>query len=400
MADLHSKLARLGELGRRVNAAFTPREPGELAAPDDRLPGHLHHTEHGPVHVIGVDHPLAYCHGSVALGPCQNVTAHQIATLSLDGALNAVDVSRLLFIDTETTGLAGGAGTVPFLVGIGWFENARWRMQQLLLRRPGEEGPMLQWLAERLAWASGLVSYNGKSFDWPLLKTRFILNRILMPPPLPHLDLLHCVRRVYRRRQTSMRLVSIERDMLGFQRVDDIDGSAIPALYFAFLRGAPAASLTPIITHNAYDLMALAAILGSLAEVVAVSQASTLKETERLSVAELTLRAGAPETASQFAQAAADGMDKTISVDALLLLARLSRRKKDFAAVGHFLNTALVMSDIAAERRSAIHLALAKYYEHQRYDVPRALEHALHTAAAEGEMLCAHRLKRLRRKLT
>ena len=106
----------------------------------------------------------------------------------------------MLFLDTETTGLAGGTGTVPFLVGLAWFEGRSLRVHQLFLRRLGEEAPMLRVLAERMAEPPAWSTYNGKSFDWPLLRTRFVLNRVPTPAELPHLDLLHCARRVFKHR--------------------------------------------------------------------------------------------------------------------------------------------------------------------------------------------------------
>ena len=123
-----------------------------------------------------------------------------MASLALDPRLAGVDFRRVLYLDTETTGLAGGTGTVPFLVGLAWFEERSLRVHQLFLRRLGEEAPMLRVLAERMAESSCLVTFNGKSFDWPLLRTRFVLNRVPVPAELPHLDLLHCARRVFKHR--------------------------------------------------------------------------------------------------------------------------------------------------------------------------------------------------------
>ncbi|HSI06085.1 MAG TPA: ribonuclease H-like domain-containing protein, partial [Myxococcota bacterium] len=118
--------------------------------------------------------------------------------------MTPIDFSRALYIDTETTGLSHGAGTLPFLIGMAWFDGTAVRVEQLVLRKPGEEGPMLEELAMRIASSSCIVSYNGKSFDWPLLRTRFVLNRMKVPEPEAHVDLLHCARRVYRRRLTNV----------------------------------------------------------------------------------------------------------------------------------------------------------------------------------------------------
>ena len=123
-------------------------------------------------------------------------------------------------LDTETTGLSGGTGTLPFLIGTARFEDdGRFLVEQLFLRRPGEEAPMLHWLASQLAATTCLVTYNGKSFDWPLLRSRFVMNRVPVPPLPPHLDLLHCARRVFARRNLGARLTDTRKRLTdqGFQ---------------------------------------------------------------------------------------------------------------------------------------------------------------------------------------
>src|SRR5690606_16858678 len=121
-----------------------------------------------------------------------------VADLALDPSLAGLPLEDLLLFDTETTGLAGGTGTLPFVVGLGWFEAGRLRLCQLLLERPGQEAPILRFLESRLEKASCLVTYNGKTFDWPLIRSRFVMNRLPPPRPRPHLDPLHCARRVFR----------------------------------------------------------------------------------------------------------------------------------------------------------------------------------------------------------
>jgi uncharacterized protein YprB with RNaseH-like and TPR domain len=136
------------------------------------------------------------------------VSTERLAQLALNPELESIDLRRALFFDTETTGLAGGTGTVPFLIGIAWFEDESMRIQQLFLPEMGKEAPMLHWLRERVQQSSCVVSFNGKAFDWPLLRTRFVLNRVPAPSLPPHLDLLHCARRVLRPRLQSVRLVA------------------------------------------------------------------------------------------------------------------------------------------------------------------------------------------------
>ena len=228
-----------------------------------------------------------------------------VARLALDPAFAGIDMSRMLILDTETTGLAGGAGTVPFLIGMAWFEDGALRVEQLFLREFGGEVPLLHRLAEQLVRASCIVSYNGKSFDWPLLRARFVLNRVPMPQPPPHLDLLHCVRRVCKPRMQSVRLCEVERALLGYYREDDIDGALIPGLYLAYLRGADPCTLLPVITHNEQDVVALAAILWRMCAHFSSVQPGD-DPRDHLAYARVALRAGDLERAQAFADAAAN----------------------------------------------------------------------------------------------
>ncbi|MEO0326125.1 MAG: ribonuclease H-like domain-containing protein [Myxococcota bacterium] len=186
--------------------------------PARALPGQLEETPHGPVHVVRSVLEPHHCHGRVPVRSALGATSARVAELALDPALGEVDLRGMLLVDTETTGLGTAAGTVPFLVGVAFFEDESLVVEQLLLTRLGEEGPLLRHLAERIAAASCVVSYNGKSFDWPLLRARFVLNRIAAPTLPPHLDLLHCARRLYKRRLQRVRLVDMEREVLTFVR--------------------------------------------------------------------------------------------------------------------------------------------------------------------------------------
>ncbi|MGZ3460955.1 MAG: ribonuclease H-like domain-containing protein, partial [Archangium sp.] len=185
----------LGDWAERQGAAVARRGPSPAPRPGP-LPAEPRTTPHGVVHVaervLAPDHH----HGNAPLAEALDVEPALVASLALQPGLVGVDFQRMLFLDTETTGLAGGTGTVPFLVGLAWFEGRSLRVHQLFLRKLGEEAPMLRVLAERMAESSCLVTFNGKSFDWPLLRTRFVLNRVSPPAELPHLDLLHCARRV------------------------------------------------------------------------------------------------------------------------------------------------------------------------------------------------------------
>lgn len=256
---------------------------------------------------------------------------------------------------------------------------------------------MLRHLAERLSQASLMVTFNGKCFDWPLLRTRLVMNRLTGLTPPAHLDLLHCSRRVFRRRLPTTRLQDLERHVLGFHRVGDIDGAAIPAVYFDYLRRGPTAPLQQVLEHNVLDVVTMAAVLAELSRRVETTADGDAAE-DCLSLAEVHARAEQPERAESLAVLAAEraGGGRT-AFEAWWLAARLAGRRRDWALVAHRLNTALGLPRLSRVETEALHLALARVCEHRLKDKARALHHARSGAAAEPPAANAKRVARLSR---
>ena len=167
----------------------------------------------------------------------------------------------LVCLDTETTGLATAAGTVAFLVGLGWWEGVEFRQVQLLLPDHSDEPALLDALADLIPAASWLVTYNGRGFDWPLLVARYRLARRGAPVHAGHLDLLPLVRRLFRHRMIDARLRTAEANLLGLHRIGDVEGWEIPGRYLDFLRGASAAPIAEVVRHNDQDVRSLARLL-------------------------------------------------------------------------------------------------------------------------------------------
>jgi uncharacterized protein len=378
-------------------AQTTPRQL-DVAGVRGALPGQRHDTEHGEVHLIDEYLEPHHHHGRVPIAEALRVSTGRLAQLALDPSLENVDLQRALFLDTETTGLAGGTGTVPFLIGIGWFEDQSMRIQQLFLPELGREAPMLHWLRERVQASSCIVSFNGKTFDWPLLRSRFVLNRVRAPVLPPHLDLLHCARRVLRTRLKSVRLVELERRVLGMYREDDVSGALIPQLYFDYLDGRETSPIAKVIEHNANDLIALAALIGKL-----VGHFDRVHgdddPLDHLAYAKVAERAGDCGRARSFAEAAAQGDGQSAcTVEACMLNARMARRGGEIDEEERALLQALQAAD-DEELRATVQLALAKHYEHRRKDLAQALEHAAGTILAEGRNGAERRVARLERRL-
>ncbi len=391
---------RVLDLRRRIQGIMTrkgerrPRRLRPLGAGD--LPGELLQTEHGPLQLCRRHYPLTHYHGRLPLSASLDLAPADLAQLALDERLAGVHLREVLFLDTETTGLAGGTGTLPFLVGLAWYGDGELVVEQLLLRQPGQEGPLLAFLTDKLASASALVTFNGKTFDWPLLCSRFVLNRMPAPAIVHHVDLLHCARRVFKFRLEQVRLANLEREVLGFSREDDIAGHEIPATYFAYLRGAPGSLLTPVVEHNALDLVSLAALLGHFGASYSCEGADR-DPRDRLGLAHLAARAGDAARAEAYALLAAEHKSGRASAAALMLAGDVARKRGDFVGAAVFFERALEEAAGEAEQ-ACIHLKLAKLYEHRLRAVDKATLHARGTLAAEGQKAHQRRLARLQRR--
>src|SRR5436309_1399931 len=180
------------------------------------------------------------------------------------------DPEKWLFLDTETTGLAGGTGTYAFLIGLAWWDAGGLQAEQFFMRDFAEEHALLHELSQRVAERPVLVTFNGKSFDWPLLENRFTMTRSIAVPKLEaHLDLLHPARALWKLRLGSVRLVELERHVLdaprlGWHRENDVSSALIPQFYFDYLRGGPVEPLAAVVRHNQMDLRGLAALFGKI----------------------------------------------------------------------------------------------------------------------------------------
>lgn len=230
------------------------------------LPGFWQDTPVGRVFVIERRYELAHRHGRLPLGRLLATPPALWARLGREPALAGVDARCVAFVDTETTGLVGGTGTLAFLVGIGHFLDGYFRLRQYFLADLAQERAMLRALADYLDGFAAVVTFNGKTFDLPLLETRLILARIRPDlARLPHLDLLHPARRLYRDRLQSCRLVQLEQSLLGLTRVEDVPGHEIPALYFRYMRTRRFRALLPVVEHNARDVLSLVTLTAHLA---------------------------------------------------------------------------------------------------------------------------------------
>src|SRR6266446_925406 len=291
------------------------------------------------------------------------------------------DPERWLFLDTETTGLAGGTGTYAFLIGLAWWDAGGLQVEQFFMRDFAEEHSLLQELSQRVAERPVLVTFNGKSFDWPLLENRFTMTRSIPVPRLAaHLDLLHPARALWKLRLGSVRLVELERHVLdaprrGWHREDDVSSALIPQFYFDYLRGGPVEPLAGVVRHNQMDLRGLAALFCKINELLSDTP-NTTSEIESLDLFGLSRflqRRGEDDRAhSACAQALRIGLPAELRPKARRELALMAKRRGEHA------RAAEIWLEIVPDSHDGIEACeqLAIYYERHAKDLSRAAEFA------------------------
>jgi uncharacterized protein YprB with RNaseH-like and TPR domain len=312
-------------------------------------------------------------HGSADIGALADLPDNLLETLS-DGAVRGVPPSEWAFLDTETTGLAGGTGTCAFLVGVGRITPEGFRVRQFFMRDYGEEASSLDALTRHLQPFRVLITYNGRSFDQPLLETRYRMNRARPPfARLEHVDLLHGARRLWKLRFASCRLVDLENSILGVERHGDAPGALIPYLYFEYLRTQEIARLVPVFHHNATDILTLACLTAIVPLAFNDPSNSLMRHGAEMAALGRWLReAGEIDQASVLFRRAIDaGLRDDLLFRTLWDLAALERKREQPAAALEIWN------DLAGSRNPfqvKAHEELAKHFEHEAKDYARALE--------------------------
>jgi len=305
-------------------------------------------------------------HGSADIGALADLPHDLFGSLEIPDAAPA----EWAFLDTETTGLAGGTGTCAFLIGVGRITPDGFRVKQFFMREHGEEASVLDALTRHLQPFRVLITYNGRAFDQPLLETRYRLNRARPPfARMEHLDLLFSARRLWKLRFESCRLVDLETQVLGVERQGDIPGALIPYIYFEYLRTRQAARLLPVFHHNQLDIVTLACLAGIVPQAFRSADALT-HGAEMAGVARWLREAGELEPAlALFSRA----------VDAGLPDELLFRTMWDIGMLERKLGRAPVAlwNDLASCRnpfRVQAMEELAKHYEHHQKNYALALE--------------------------
>ena len=310
-------------------------------------------------------------YGKVRLGDWLALAPRSLAIIAGSEVFAEVDPCRVVFFDSETTGLAGGTGTIPFMLGFGFFSEQTFQVKLFVLQDLDREGDFLLAVAEflRRGEFSAAVTYNGKAFDFPLLETRYILQRQRFPLlDLPHLDFLFPARTIWKNTYDSRKLGYLGEMLLGLSRGDDIEASSIPALFFSFLRSQDFSLIEPVMEHNAMDLVGLAAVV-LLGLRYLEDYSLTADGGEILGLGMLCERAGLLEKAEDFFRAAGEsGSRGEVQNLAMRRLSVLLKKKKLYQEAMQLWEILSAGNDLQAYREISVH------YEHRERNYYQAIE--------------------------
>ncbi|MFC1936813.1 ribonuclease H-like domain-containing protein, partial [Chloroflexota bacterium] len=360
---------KLKALGVQVGSENLPK-PQRANYPIEKvIEGKILSKPQGDVFVVETVYPLGHPHGSFKLA--LSAPMEMMAEWAKDPEIQNTPLEGYAFIDTETTGLAGGSGTYAFMIGVGRFEEEQFRLAQFFMRDPAEEPAMLTALEEFLIPCQTVVSFNGKAFDLPLIEARYITNGA--PPPLkgtPHLDLLHLARRLWRQRLPSRALGYLEEHILGQTRSEeDTPGWLIPEMYFDYLRSGDARPLKGVFYHNAMDILSMVTLTEHTAHMLADPLGSSVEHAlDLVALGRLHQDLGYPAKAVEiFCRGLEQDLPPETYQATVKRLSYLHRR------LGELPEALSLWWQAASDREIYAHEELAKYYEHRAKDYPEAI---------------------------
>ena len=410
--DIREQLAHLRQTVARIDHKYAnlpcpdrdarvPRESeSDTARPgfvEELLSGEIVETPFGKHFETGRLYANDQRHGSYELCGLAELPPTLLHSLS-DGAIPAAHPETLAFLDTETTGLAGGSGTYAFLIGVGSIDPEGFRVRQFFMRDYSEEASVLHALTAYLARFAVLITYNGRSYDQPLLETRYTMCRARHPfSRMEHLDLLYGARRLYKLRLENCRLVTLEAQILGFERQGDIPGEMIPYVYFEYLRTRRAFRLIPVFHHNVLDIVTLACLTGIIPEAFRDPENARARHgSDLLGLARWLQMADRLEEAHGTLRRAVDmGLPDQHLFRALFETGTLEKKlNREHAALATFTD----LTRAPNPWRVKAYEELARHYEHKEKNLPMALECTRAARAVEDSPALESRQRRLELK--
>ena len=368
-ASKPSLTERLKSLGVELGAQDLAARPKNKFPIDQVVDGEILATSLGESFVWERLYPFEHVHGSAPLKMAAPMD--MLAAWGRDERIATSGHRAFAYLDTETTGLATGSGTYAFLIGVGRFEEEGFRLAQFFMRDPAEEPAQLALLEEFLSPCEIVVTFNGKSFDVPLLNVRYTTHGIRSPlSNSAHLDLLHLARRLWRQRLPSRALGDLEVAILGHARTEeDVPGWMIPQLYFDYLSSGDARPMQGVLYHNAEDILSMVALLNQMAGMLAEPLEGSVEHAEDMvAIGRLYEDLGYQDQAARIMERSLEGeLPQSLATQTMERLAVLHRRRGDITAALSLWYQAAADSEVYA------HVELAKHYEHRERKLDEAL---------------------------
>ncbi len=342
----------------------------DIRSISDFVQGSWINTHFGDIFRAEFDYPLIDLYGNLDLKAIYNFSSSDISAvfqIEIPG-----NVEKLLFVDTETTGLSGGAGTVAFLVGLGWLAGDRFIVHQYFITQLNHEEGMLELIRKLIPNFDCIVTYNGKSYDIPLLNSRFIMNR--MSPPfdnLSHIDLLHPTRTLWKLSMENCKLKTVETDLLGLYREDDIPGEMIPDVYFDYLRNRRAEKIERIFYHNRFDVITMLANLILIVRTQLSSEPAENPLTDFAKAKLFTRKKDIDRSINHYQHVLDSDISGSRRQKTYIELAALFKKVQKFDEAIRYWNLAL---NSQFPFMLEPYVELAKYYEHRQNKYAKAIK--------------------------
>lgn len=371
MDSIGNRLKALGVTSSEPEMPLSPSgaQPKYQAVPIEKVVnGQDHHTLYGDVFTVRTMFDASYRHGQI--NPFEFESISMISRWAKLDPGNNLDIRNLAFLDTETSGLAGGTGTFAFLVGIGKFEDNGFQVQQFFMRDPSGESALLAALDEYLTTCSAIVTFNGKTFDIPVLNSRYTLNGLSIPfAGVAHFDLLHLARRLWRDRLSSRALSDLENEIMSFYRVsDEVPGYLIPQYYFDYLKTGDASPLKGVFYHNAIDIMSLGALFVYCSNLLSQPIKSSVPSLDMAALGRIYEDLGSLEQAAEIYSLCLErGLPREFYLKTVERFASMRRKQNRLDLAAQLWMLAANQGDYASM------IELAKYFEHHERDLQTAI---------------------------
>jgi uncharacterized protein YprB with RNaseH-like and TPR domain len=377
MDDIKRRLEKIAQLKKNINKIAQSQKGDNIPIVNQEvkieevLSGKFISTPFGDSFLLENYFSQDYRCGEVELFQIFQSSAKTISNLARDDRLKEIDINKTVFLDTETTGLAGGAGTYIFLMGVGYFERDQFCVRQYFMRDFNEERALLSAVNELLSNFEAIVSYNGKTFDVPLIQSRFIMSGMKLNLENPgHFDLLYPARRLWKRRLEDCSLSTVERDILGVIRENDVPGYLVPEIYFRYLKTKDARALKQVFEHNLQDILSLVALVSRMCFLVEDPLNNTQYGMDIFSIGKMFDEEKRYEQCTHYyTEALKHNLAEKETIEILRLASFAYKRQ------GEWEDAEKIWKEIIEKSREFIYYPyeeLAKYYEHHLKDYQKA----------------------------